>query len=1110
MRFIARRFFSNNPFFHKIRKQDYFGEFISSVLLKIAFRKARTSVFFPTLIFLFLLSANAFSQFAALKKISSSGIRISHLPGSYHSPVQVKFCLPAKTGIEVLDREFRRWSDSAEVFIEETGMLKLRISSEGRTNDTIYAGLYLIREPVPQLPVISFLLDMEKFNGLNGILDGYLTSSGDRRGRVWKKNSLPVFLEYYEDGKFLLGENFRVKPFGGLTLGMKEKSLRIVTDEKNGPDKIRISPFRNKRFNSYKSLVLRTSGSDQHNTRLKDITNCSLAKDLGLDYQDFRQAVLYVNGEYWGIYNIREKINLEYLKYNHGAVKNEDSTSLLELKGLKNREYRSMVEYLCRDFPESTVIDSVNTVIDLENYINYIILQIHIQNIDSRGNVRFWKSKSLDNRWRWIFYDSDLGCSNTMVSTNYLAQRLSLEQTDWYNPTWSTVMLRKLTGNKPIRDYFINKYCLILAQELHQDTILRRIDFFAGNIRAEIPFHVKRRGSIYGETPEKWEAEVKLLKRYFTKRIPYAFKHIRDAFELSENPVEIEIKSNIPEARMLRLQHSSSLWNRVKGYFFPEVAMVIEATNLNHLYSFEKWSDGNRDKIRSIVPEENYFLSAEYLHKANSVLRGSLKMVHFGFRQSKKDSFFLLGIRNVSGKTIAKQTLTLASNGTKEKLQLEIRSLKPGEKVYYTNKPKYAKKNTAIEKAEDTPMLPGFDTRGGEWVLADASGSIIDTAFLSAPDTALGMKKMLQYYRDYSSGKWLLNEIPPEPEIKQETLIKVVSGFKHIRIIAITALVVLVLLILLLMFRKYLFVWLLFVVFALPAMAQKKDRFGLDSVHTKIIDNKGRGEPSLGALRNVRVVLKNLLYRGGNNNPLSVQNPLTDATLDSLHRQRFNKVIYLYSKNFTKFFPEEKLDSIRRTGLSYVCVPSLNSGSIQPFLQLVKKRADSRSDSLMYIHCWNGWHQSGWLSALTLMQFCGFSNQLALQYWARNTDNNFRGYHHVKEGILSFVPYPGLTFTEKQKNDHCPCIDQSYLDASYTPEVIMGSRSGTKKPEKTEKKKKSETPSTGTKAQLYVVKKGDTLSSIAAKHGLSIEQICRMSGIRINQLLHIGQQLRLR
>ena len=85
--------------------------------------------------------------------------------------------------------------------------------------------------------------------------------------------------------------------------------------------------FPQKNISAYKQLVIRTSGNDYKGSRFKDVLNAYLARNMGLDYMAYQPIQMFVNGQYWGLYNLREKVNEHYLYENHGAHK--DSSSIV-------------------------------------------------------------------------------------------------------------------------------------------------------------------------------------------------------------------------------------------------------------------------------------------------------------------------------------------------------------------------------------------------------------------------------------------------------------------------------------------------------------------------------------------------------------------------------------------------------------------------------------------------------------------------------------------------------------------------------------------------------------------------------------------------------------
>jgi hypothetical protein len=210
-----------------------------------------------------------------------------------------------------------------------------------------------------------------------------------------------------------------------------------------------------------------------------------------------------------------------------------------------------------------------------------------------------------------------------------------------------------------------------------------------------------------------------------------------------------------------------------------------------------------------------------------------------------------------------------------------------------------------------------------------------------------------------------------------------------------------------------------------------KSRYGLNNVFDKRVDNVGEGDLNLYGVRNFRVVLHGVLYRGGannvyhNTNRRANQNPLPQDGLDNLCEEGFGKSIYLYSTNFETAAPVTTCQSIfqKHHTFSYLQKSALGKdANLRFILQEVYDTIQNPSADPIYIHCWNGWHASGFTSATSLMQFCGYSGTEAVDYWDRNTDgfNQDPGYEKIRSRIRNFKPYSDLLISRDVQDRICP------------------------------------------------------------------------------------------
>ena len=234
-----------------------------------------------------------------------------------------------------------------------------------------------------------------------------------------------------------------------------------------------------------------------------------------------------------------------------------------------------------------------------------------------------------------------------------------------------------------------------------------------------------------------------------------------------------------------------------------------------------------------------------------------------------------------------------------------------------------------------------------------------------------------------------------------------------------------------------------------------KERYNEVDLLYKVTDNFGNGFDDLYGTRNFRTILHGVAYRGGANNyyhntkKRHNHNPLPNDGIRNLCQEGFSASIYLYRENFSSAPPLDSCDCISggQNEMAYYQFDYNDQEHIYEALKLVYLSATNDSVGPVYLHCWNGWHASGLLAALSLRQFCGMDKWEAINYWDLGTDgaNNSPRYQPIREMIKNFEPYPDLMITDDLGNTICPpmpeFIDSSelYVDIEhlvYVPESI--------------------------------------------------------------------------
>jgi hypothetical protein len=212
-----------------------------------------------------------------------------------------------------------------------------------------------------------------------------------------------------------------------------------------------------------------------------------------------------------------------------------------------------------------------------------------------------------------------------------------------------------------------------------------------------------------------------------------------------------------------------------------------------------------------------------------------------------------------------------------------------------------------------------------------------------------------------------------------------------------------------------------------PKLPDFRKLFGVDDPFSKVVDNRGDGFDSLYGVRNFRVVLHGIFYRGGANNVFNKfgkknnDNPLPVGGLKNLCENGFSSAVYFYSTNFQSSPSNISCQTADGAhAFEYQQISVLSGESYLKILAMIYERIQAPERGPIYGHCWNGWHPSGLVSAIALRQFCGYSGEEAESYWVRNTDGASTGYSHIRQKIRDFSPLEKWKVSAETQARICP------------------------------------------------------------------------------------------
>ncbi len=368
------------------------------------------------------------------------------------------------------------------------------------------------------LPVISISANQKS---LDDLLVNY-----------YKEQEKKISFEFYESNGSL-GTSF----IGGTKLtGMDsrkrdQKSMAIYLRKEYGNKEVTYPFFKDNDLLTYSSFTLRNSGEDPFGIRIQDtVLTYALKDQMDIDMQDYRAVVVYLNGTYYGLYNMREKLNGDYLKTNYDLESGEyDLIKYMTANEGSTKEYNKLINYIrTHNLKNKESYEYVANRVDLQALCNYLIVESYYGNTD-QGNIRYWKSNN--GKWRFMLYDLDWSLWNTNLSYNYpVLNTKSPAVTNLYSVY---ELARKLYKNNEFKELYLKTLSYHLENTFTKDRMNKIVDELAEEIRSEMPRHIKRWPNMHSNM-NNWEKNVKNFKQKLTNRYNYVVKNIKSQFGLSE------------------------------------------------------------------------------------------------------------------------------------------------------------------------------------------------------------------------------------------------------------------------------------------------------------------------------------------------------------------------------------------------------------------------------------------------------------------------------------------------------------------------------------------------------------------------------------------------
>jgi CotH kinase protein/Lamin Tail Domain/Secretion system C-terminal sorting domain/Chitobiase/beta-hexosaminidase C-terminal domain len=430
--------------------------------------------------------------------------------------------------LEDLTSQENRFANKAKTLIEpgnnifKANILRAVVYSNGCPASNEICNTYFINEALKHrydVPVISLITEEDNlFDDEIGIYTHGNYRNFDQHGSEWERLT---HVEIFDtSGIQIIDQDAGMRIHGRGSRRSDQKSLRLYAETEYGKEYFEYPFFSQKPdLDKFRVLLVRTTGGNFGTLFKEELCN-ALVQEMNIDYPAGETAILFINGEYWGIYNLMERQNKFYVEDNYNIRDTDvdiiayDYNVVVEEGSMD--DYNMLIQELTIADPSSeTFFNDISTKIDIDAIIDYYIAHLYLANTDwPQSNVELWKLKSDTARWRYFFFDSD--ASMEWQNEDHLTEyNNDIDDYQRYDD-FCTIILKTLLNNKTFRELFFARFYNHMSTTFSADRVINTVTHFEKLYAPMVPEQIYRwhnPGDYF-----KWQKKVDWLKTYALQR----------------------------------------------------------------------------------------------------------------------------------------------------------------------------------------------------------------------------------------------------------------------------------------------------------------------------------------------------------------------------------------------------------------------------------------------------------------------------------------------------------------------------------------------------------------------------------------------------------------
>ena len=481
-----------------------------------------------------------------------------------------------------------------EISINDSYAIRAKLFCDGwlSPRSTVQSYIFLDRDMT--IPVISITTNDDYLNGKEGIFTKNTSKSNPINWR--RPINFEMFVE--PDKASVLNQICETRVMGGQSREWARKSMAIYANKRFGAKRLEYEFFPDQKpgVTNFKSIMLRNGGNDFQYDMLRDaVIQRTMGQNADLDWQAWRPAAIYINGEYHCLLNIRERSNDDNIFTNYDGLEDidmmeiaqENSKVVGELKAGTEDNYDEFVKFYSET---GHTLAEYAEWMDWEEYINLMVMNLYFNNQDFPGNnIVMWRPRTEDGKWRWISKDTDFGLGlygkeATFNTIKWIYDPKYDRDRSWANTEEATRLFRHLMEDPDFNREFIDHCFIYMGDFLNEKSVCEIFDSMYELVYDELLVH---KNELNPPSPWGWgwggsnedniKNDAKSIRDWLSKRDNAFIKQMADFYKLG-TAISMTINKDVEGA-----EDTGICFNGVKltkgtfdGKFFQDRAITLE------------------------------------------------------------------------------------------------------------------------------------------------------------------------------------------------------------------------------------------------------------------------------------------------------------------------------------------------------------------------------------------------------------------------------------------------------------------------------------------------------------------------------------------------------